>query len=84
MGERDERISLLQRLVEHATNTARYNVWYGEGRDAYDVPGRTAHESVFNTNNGDYRCSVDAARLFAVQHMDSRPGVGDAGFRRGA
>jgi hypothetical protein len=56
MGERDERISLLARLVEHATNTARYNVWYGEGRDAYDVAGRTAHESVFNTTSGDYRC----------------------------
>ena len=56
MGERDEKISLLKRLVEHAANTARYNVWYGEGRDAYDVRGRTAHESVFNTNNGDYRC----------------------------
>ena len=50
------KISLLQRLVEHANNTARYNIWYGEGRDAYDVAGRTAHESVFNTNNGDYRC----------------------------
>jgi hypothetical protein len=56
VGERDERINLLQRLVEHATNTARYNIWYGEGRDAYDVAGRTAHESIFNTNNGQYRC----------------------------
>ena len=56
MGERDETINLLQRLVEHATNTARFNIWYGEGRDAYDVAGRTAHERVFNTNNGDYRC----------------------------
>jgi hypothetical protein len=56
IGERDERINLLQRLAEHATNTARYNVWYGEGRDAYDVAGRTAHESIFNTNNGQYRC----------------------------
>jgi unsaturated chondroitin disaccharide hydrolase len=56
MGERDARVSLLARLVQHATNTARYNIWYGEGRDAYDVAGRTAHESVFNTNNGDYRC----------------------------
>lgn len=56
MGERDQRISLLQRLVEHATNTARYNIWYGEVRDAFDVAGRTAHESVFNTNNGEYRC----------------------------
>jgi unsaturated chondroitin disaccharide hydrolase len=57
MGERDQRVSLLQRLVEHATNTARYNVWYAEGRDAYDVAGRTAHESVFNTNNGEYRAA---------------------------
>jgi hypothetical protein len=56
MGERDEKISLLKRLAEHANNTARYNIWYGLGRDAYDVAGRTAHESVFNTNNGDYRC----------------------------
>jgi hypothetical protein len=56
MGERDQRINLLARLIEHASNTARYNVWYGEGRDTYDVPGRTAHESVFNTNNGQYRC----------------------------
>ena len=56
LGERDERISLLQRLVEHANNTARFNIWYGEGRDAYDVAGRTAHESVFNTSSGDYRC----------------------------
>jgi unsaturated chondroitin disaccharide hydrolase len=56
MGERDERISLLKRLVQHANSTALYNVWYGEGRDAYDVRGRTAHESVFNTNNGDFRC----------------------------
>jgi hypothetical protein len=56
MGERDQKICLLQRLIEHAWNTAKYNIWYGEGRDAYDVRGRTAHESVFNTNNGDYRC----------------------------
>lgn len=56
MGERDQKISLLQRLVEHATNTARYNVWYGQQRDSYDVRGRTAHESIFNTNSGDYRC----------------------------
>src|SRR5438034_7006604 len=32
MGERDEKVSLLQRLVEHANNTARYNIWYGAGR----------------------------------------------------
>jgi unsaturated chondroitin disaccharide hydrolase len=56
MEEQDTRISLLERLIQHADTTARYNVYYGEGRDQYDVRGRTAHESVFNTVNGSYRC----------------------------
>lgn len=56
MGEQDAKISLLQRLVEHALNTARYNVYYGEGRDAYDTRGRTAHEAVFNVESGVFRC----------------------------
>lgn len=55
MGERDEPISLVGRIVEHATATATYNIWYGEDRGSYDIRGRTAHESLFNTNNGDYR-----------------------------
>ena len=56
MGEHDQRISLLQRLLEHAEVTARYSIYYGKGRDAYDVRGRTAHESIFNVNDGSYRC----------------------------
>jgi len=56
MGEGDRRISLLDRLIEHARATAKYAVYYGEGRDAYDVRGRVAHESIFNTNDGSYRC----------------------------
>lgn len=56
MGERDEKISLLGRLVAHATTTARYGIYYGEGRDSYDVAGRTAHESIFNLNDRSYRC----------------------------
>jgi unsaturated chondroitin disaccharide hydrolase len=56
MGEKDARVSLLGRLIDHAHATAKYAVWYGEGRDTYDVRGRTAHESVFNTNDGSYRC----------------------------
>lgn len=56
MGERDEKISLVTRLVDHATSTAIHNIWYGKRRDGYDVRGRTAHESVFNVNNGEYRC----------------------------
>jgi unsaturated chondroitin disaccharide hydrolase len=56
MGERDVRISLLGRLIRHAETTAKYNVYFGEGRDIYDVRGRVAHESVFNTRDGSYRC----------------------------
>jgi unsaturated chondroitin disaccharide hydrolase len=56
MGEQDRPISLLQRLSEHAVNTARYSVYYGEGRDDYDVRGRTSHEAVFNVKNGVFRC----------------------------
>jgi hypothetical protein len=56
MGERDRRISLLQRLLQHGELTARYNIYYGEGRDDYDVPGRTAHETIFNLNDGSFRC----------------------------
>ncbi len=57
MGENDERISLLGRGLEHAQSTARWNVFYGEGRDIYDVWGRVAHESVFNANDGRFRTS---------------------------
>jgi unsaturated chondroitin disaccharide hydrolase len=56
MGERDEKISLLRRLLIHAETTTRYNVYFGEGRDAYDTSGRTAHESIFNLKDGTYRC----------------------------
>jgi unsaturated chondroitin disaccharide hydrolase len=56
MGERDRKISLLDRLLQHAEATARYSIYYGDGRDAFDVRGRTAHESVFNLNDGSYRC----------------------------
>src|ERR1051326_1226529 len=56
MGERDQNICLLQRLLEHAATPVQFNVYYGEGRDAYDSRGRTAHESIFNVNDGHYRC----------------------------
>src|SRR6187549_700689 len=37
MGEQDTKISLLHRLIDHASNTARYSIYYGKGRDAYDL-----------------------------------------------
>ena len=54
-GEQDESISLLERMIQHAANTAKYNVYYGQGRDDYDVRGRTAHEAIFNSRNGAFR-----------------------------
>lgn len=54
-SEQDVSINLLDRLVQHARATADYAVYYGRGRDTYDVRGRTAHESLFNVANGTYR-----------------------------
>jgi hypothetical protein len=59
LDEKDAKVSLLKRLVDHAAVTAEYTVFYGKGRDAYDTAdlrGRTAHEIIFNTNDGNYRC----------------------------
>jgi len=56
MGERDTPINLLQRSLQHAEATARFNVYFGKARDSYDVRGRVAHESLFNLNDGSYRC----------------------------
>ena len=53
--EQDRQVSLLDRLIQHASATAEWNVYYGDHRDAYDVRGRTAHESLFNAANGSYR-----------------------------
>lgn len=55
-GENDEKISLLERAVQHMAATAKYSVFYGEGRDRYDAWGRTAHESIFNIKDGNFRC----------------------------
>jgi len=57
MGENDQPVSLIERLIGHARTTADYAVFYGEGRDFYDVRGRVAHESIFNRNDGNYRCT---------------------------
>lgn len=56
LDENDQQIDFLQRAVTHGLTTAKYAVFYGEGRDTYDEWGRVAHESIFNTNDGNYRC----------------------------
>ncbi len=47
MEENDRQVSLLDRLLAHATTTATYNV----RRD-----GGVGHEAIFNVNDGKYRC----------------------------
>lgn len=56
MAEQDEHVSLLGRTIDHARATALHNVFYGEGRDAYDEWGRSSHEALFNVANGVFRC----------------------------
>ncbi|HEY1767976.1 MAG TPA: hypothetical protein VGG26_09985 [Terracidiphilus sp.] len=59
VGEQDQRVNLLSRVVAHAATSAAFNVYYGEGRDIYDLPalrGRTAHEAIFNPASGAFRC----------------------------
>lgn len=55
-AENDIKINLLERAILHMEATATYAVYYGEGRDSYDLRGRTAHESIFNVKDGNYRC----------------------------
>lgn len=55
-GEGDAVINLLERALLHIQATADFSVYYGTGRDTYDVWGRTAHESIFNVTDGNYRC----------------------------
>jgi unsaturated chondroitin disaccharide hydrolase len=55
MDEQDLAVSLLDRLLHHAKATATYNVYYGRGRDSFDVRGRVAHEALFNVANGSFR-----------------------------
>lgn len=60
LGEQDSRISLLGRLLTHAKTSAKYNLFYGEGRDSYDTPelrGRTVHEVIFNVASRVFRCA---------------------------
>lgn len=56
LEEKDEKVSLLDRLVQHSEVTAEYIVFYGEGRDTWDIRGRTAHEAIFNVTDGSFRC----------------------------
>src|SRR3954454_1837330 len=56
MHENDRRADLLKRSVLHGLTTYQYIVFHGTSEHTYDVRGRTAHEAVFNRNDGNFRC----------------------------
>ena len=49
LGENDEKVSLLDRLLQHAKATTQFNI---RRSPSFSV----AHESIFNLNDGNYRC----------------------------
>ncbi len=56
MHENDRRADLLKRSVLHGLTTNLYITFHGDSGHTYDVRGRTAHEAVFNRNDGAFRC----------------------------
>jgi len=56
MHENDRSADLLKRTVLHALATNQYIIFQGNSGHTYDVRGRTAHEAVFNRNDGSFRC----------------------------
>jgi hypothetical protein len=56
MHENDRSANLLKRSVLHGLATNQYVLFHGDSDHTYDVRGRTAHEAVFNRNDGNFRC----------------------------
>ena len=56
MHENDRKADLLKRSVLHGLTTNLYITFHGDSSHTYDVRGRTAHEAVFNRNDGAFRC----------------------------
>lgn len=56
MHENDKSANLLKRCVLHGLTTSQYIMFHGDSSHTYDVRGRTAHEAVFNRNDGNFRC----------------------------
>ena len=55
MHENDKAADLLKRSVLHGLTTSQYVLFHGDTDQTYDVRGRTAHEAVFNRNDGNFR-----------------------------
>jgi unsaturated chondroitin disaccharide hydrolase len=56
MHENDRAADLLKRSVLHGLATDQFILFHGKSSHTYDVRGRTAHEAIFNRNDGCFRC----------------------------
>lgn len=56
MHENDRAADLLKRSVLHGLATNQFIIFHGTSGHTYDVRGRTAHEAIFNRNDGVFRC----------------------------
>jgi hypothetical protein len=56
MHENDRAADLLKRSVLHGLATNEFIIYHGESDQPWDVRGRTAHEAIFNRNDGCFRC----------------------------
>ena len=56
MHENDKAADLLKRSVLHGLTTNQYILFHGSSGHTYDVRGRSAHEAIFNRNDGNFRC----------------------------
>src|SRR5204862_7807898 len=52
----DRAAELLKRSVLHGLATNQFLIFHGDSSHTYDVRGRTAHEAIFNRNDGSFRC----------------------------
>jgi len=56
MHENDKAADLLKRSVLHGLTTSAHIIFHGDSSHTYDMRGRTAHEAIFNRNDGAFRC----------------------------
>ena len=80
--EQDVQINLLERLLQHARATAAFSVYPRQGsRYLRRARARRARVTVQRRQRHLSR-PQQSAGLLALQHMDARPGLGDARIRR--
>ena len=84
MGENDKRISLLDRLIQHAEATARYSRLLRRRPRRLRRPRPHGARERLQRQRRQLPLPQFAAGLFAVQHLDARPRLGHVRVRRAA